>query len=484
MWRGEEYTGRGGGGVNCDGAGASILYNIITNNTVTELTRYMACGAGINAFHYNSDCAIDIIIKGNQIVNNKAIGNNAQGAGVRLRCNAKVLDNNISFNSCEAQTGITNGIGILCLSDPTESVIFDVTFANNTISHNSGIANADYASGGGIFVLLSHASILKNEISYNEISAALSSTAEGAGITLWNASEHTVVDGNFIHHNVAKRGQGRGAGIAIETGNPQIINNVFSSNSVSESAGRGGGIYCRDGGHGIIINNTIVHNDARYGGGLYSENSNPVVINTILWGNSAETSAGIHQSGGSLQVRYSDIQGGWDGEGNSNLDPLFADETFHLSDNSPCIGAGIASYPIDGVDYSCPNMDCEYEPRPNPAGSPPDMGAFESPLGTDIVTQNVAMPSAFSLAQNYPNPFNPSTSIHYDLPKAGHVRLVIYDVLGRRICTLVDRREPAGRLQTSWDGLDERGVPVAGGLYFCRMQAGEFSSVIKMVFVK
>lgn len=85
---------------------------------------------------------------------------------------------------------------------------------------------------------------------------------------------------------------------------------------------------------------------------------------------------------------------------------------------------------------------------------------------------------------NTPNPFNPSTTIVCDLPNAGHVRLFIYDQLGHCIRTLLEEDKPAGRFQVNWDGRDERGMSVAGGVYFCRMQAGEYRSVVKMVLVR
>jgi hypothetical protein len=109
---------------------------------------------------------------------------------------------------------------------------------------------------------------------------------------------------------------------------------------------------------------------------------------------------------------------------------------------------------------------------------------LQNDLLTDINDNADQHLKDFCLMQNYPNPFNPTTDIDYDLPKAGHVRVAIYDALGRRIRTLVDIREQAGRFNISWDGKEERGMPVPGGLYFCHMQAGEFREVIKMLLVR
>ncbi|MBN1465889.1 hypothetical protein JXA02_09020, partial [candidate division KSB1 bacterium] len=488
MWRGEEHTGRGGGGIACDSAGARILFNKIVNNTVTDMTGFVACGGGINAFHFDSTCAFDIIIKGNQILNNKVIGSNAQGAGVRLRCNAKVVDNNISYNSCEAQAGYANGIGILCLSDPTAAEPYHVTFANNTINHNSGSSNTNFASGGGIFVFRTYASILSNEISYNELTALYATNAEGAGISLWSPPEETVIDANTITHNEIKESYGKGAGLYMEAAaNPLVTNNIISFNAVNkENFGDGGGIFCANGSYATFINNTIVHNDAFTGGGIYSDfNSHPVILNTIVLDNQADSDAGIY--GDAVTVAYSDIQGGWDGEGNKNENPQLIETSLNLRYDSPCIGAGILSFEVGGFSYSCPTTDRKSRQRPYPADSNPDMGAHESVLGEPLIDNSEHMdstPLLFSLAQNFPNPFNPTTSIEYSIPKAGHVQLIIYDIIGRHIRTLEDAHKPAGRYQTTWDGADEHALLVAGGVYFCRMRAGEYRSVMKMVLVR
>ena len=103
---------------------------------------------------------------------------------------------------------------------------------------------------------------------------------------------------------------------------------------------------------------------------------------------------------------------------------------------------------------------------------------------TGVARTAESLPADFFLAQNYPNPFNPSTTIEYDLPKASHIQLTIYDMLGRHIKQLVNAQRPAGRYSISWDGTEESGRPVAAGLYFCRMEADGYSDVVKMALVR
>ncbi len=103
---------------------------------------------------------------------------------------------------------------------------------------------------------------------------------------------------------------------------------------------------------------------------------------------------------------------------------------------------------------------------------------------TLVAEQASELPSEFALAQNYPNPFNPSTTIRYALPQPGHVKLVIYDLLGAKIRTLIDGREAAGFKQITWDGLNDRGERVPSGVYVYRIEAGEFVRARKLTVMK
>jgi hypothetical protein len=92
--------------------------------------------------------------------------------------------------------------------------------------------------------------------------------------------------------------------------------------------------------------------------------------------------------------------------------------------------------------------------------------------------------SIFSLAQNYPNPFNPSTEIRYTLPEACHVTLEVFDVSGKRIAVLADERQEAGSKISHWNGTDSNGATVSSGVYFYKLQAGDFVEVKKMILAR
>jgi len=104
--------------------------------------------------------------------------------------------------------------------------------------------------------------------------------------------------------------------------------------------------------------------------------------------------------------------------------------------------------------------------------------------GESGVEAKVGRPAEFQLAQNYPNPFNPTTQISFNLGKTDWVTLTIYNSLGQQVRTLVsDRRQP-GFHMVSWDGCDDRGRPVSGGLYLYRLATADQSLTKAMVFLR
>jgi len=94
------------------------------------------------------------------------------------------------------------------------------------------------------------------------------------------------------------------------------------------------------------------------------------------------------------------------------------------------------------------------------------------------------LPEKYELKQNYPNPFNPFTSIQYDLPEQSQVTLMIYDILGIEIQTLVNTNQDAGYKSVIWDGTDEFGNSVGIGIYLYQIKAGNFSQTKKMLLLQ
>ena len=111
-------------------------------------------------------------------------------------------------------------------------------------------------------------------------------------------------------------------------------------------------------------------------------------------------------------------------------------------------------------------------------------GIFGTQPVTGVLSTSNPVPRAFSLSQNYPNPFNPSTTLQYVVAKAGAVKLVVYDMTGRQVATLVDGAKSAGTYTAVWDGKSSNGLDAASGVYLCRFSASGFASAVKMLLLK
>jgi len=111
-----------------------------------------------------------------------------------------------------------------------------------------------------------------------------------------------------------------------------------------------------------------------------------------------------------------------------------------------------------------------------------DMKLVAAEIPTDVteVSETTAMPLGYALSQNYPNPFNPSTTISYRIVNTGMTKLVIYDLLGRKVATLVDEMKTPGNYDVTWNARS-----YASGVYFCRIELGD-SKVLtqKMMLMK
>jgi len=94
------------------------------------------------------------------------------------------------------------------------------------------------------------------------------------------------------------------------------------------------------------------------------------------------------------------------------------------------------------------------------------------------------VPEIFSLDQNYPNPFNPTTIIQFSIPNSVKVELNIYDIMGKKVRSLINSKYSAGNYESVWDGTNENGLSVSSGIYFYQIKAGNQVAVKKMSFMK
>jgi hypothetical protein len=120
-------------------------------------------------------------------------------------------------------------------------------------------------------------------------------------------------------------------------------------------------------------------------------------------------------------------------------------------------------------------------------------GFFSNPVFIILTAVNEKansdIPSTFQLNQNYPNPFNPVTNIKFSLPKQSSVKIIIYDLLGRRVKTLLDENHSAGYFTVRWSGDNDFNIKVSSGIYFLSFSAiaednNKYTSIKKMILLK
>ena len=106
-------------------------------------------------------------------------------------------------------------------------------------------------------------------------------------------------------------------------------------------------------------------------------------------------------------------------------------------------------------------------------------------IGNSVLSADVALtPKVFALHQNYPNPFNPITTVQYDLPEQSQVEIIIFDIMGREVKTLVNQKQGFGFKSVVWDATNNMSQPVSAGMYLYRISAGDFHQVKKMILLK
>jgi hypothetical protein len=103
---------------------------------------------------------------------------------------------------------------------------------------------------------------------------------------------------------------------------------------------------------------------------------------------------------------------------------------------------------------------------------------------SDVKINEENVSRGFSLMQNYPNPFNGETALQFDLPRTSNVSMVIYNLLGERVKTLIDGSRPAGTNAVVWDGTDQRGKPVSSGMYFYRLSTENYTRTKRLFYLK
>lgn len=332
------------------------------NNTIINGSRPTNPDSGSTVYFVSGEDTNSVLTgftitggKGTKVIS--GIYNDMDGGGIFIwNSGAKIEKNKITNNHIATDGDIyAGGAGICGLSRMRNLVI-----RGNEISNNSATVSGSTQAFSTAIVTTEATCIFENNYIHSNILSAPNGSAFAAGLMIdgWDLQVgNYIVRNNIIRNNKFNTNNGGGGGVVIQNCSPIFSNNIIFGNEATLWGG--GGIWVVHyrfaanvvAPNPLLINNTIINNSTTgIGSGILvsGTESNAVVRNIILWGNSGVPIA--TESGASIKVRYSDVQGGYNGVGNIDADPVFVNSgngDFQLQAGSPCIDAGDPNSPLD-----------------------------------------------------------------------------------------------------------------------------------------
>ncbi len=268
-----------------------------------------------------------------------------------------------------------------------------------------------------------------------------------------------------IRHNVGDHGA---ALFCVHGSAPELTGCLITDNHAFDG---GAAVFCVDAyprltGCTIADNHDVNPEMFTEAAAVQTYYGKPRLLGSVLWGNTTNyfEPAQTWQTK-AYATTWTDVEGGHDGQGNLDADPLFTgdlDHPYALAPGSPCLDKG----PADAAAW--PATDLAGHARVQ--NGRVDMGAYEFAVATDVA--GTGAPAPF-LAPPRPNPCNPRTTVVFTLPTNAPVSLGVFDLRGRRVASLLGGVVVAGRHEVSWDGRDDAGVPAPSGTYLCRLLVGD-----------
>jgi hypothetical protein len=373
------YTGAGNKDLNFNGKAITVQSENGPENTIID------CGGSGRGFDFHSGEDNDSILSGFTITNGYG---DPGGGGIRIGSSS-----NPSINNCiiEDNAAWMFGGGIQIYN--SSPILSDCTIRNN----NAGLW------GGGMSI---HADIGPSTIGQSNPtilnSKIIGNSADSRGGGIYSVNSSTDITNSVISNNIVTSGGAStdgGGGIYITDTTLNNSSTITNSIIANNSASYGGGIRIQSNTSNLtIVNSTIANNSAETaGGGIYANNrydSFTKLTNSIIWGSGPEEIF-VDSYSSNVNITYSTIRGGWPGDGNIDLYPIFVDhinDDFHLTNFSPCINAG----KVEGA----PGDDLDGNLRPIPYGSNPDMGAYENNLAVPEIPTPEDMLNIFGMELN------------------------------------------------------------------------------------
>jgi hypothetical protein len=478
---------RQGGGVICLASGAKVCHNIFKGNVIGGSPFCFGGGmvTGPPGF------PVPVVIENNVFKKNEVYGiYSAGGGGLDNYLPGRITNNKFLNNyvHCSMGTASGGGMGVSNLRDP--SALPMIVYGNEVTHNKTECTPLDTigAISAGMQIYGFNITVSNNIIKHNEVICP-TDYSYGAGAVLDFPDDRVMLKNNIISNNYFSGGGGcLGGGVAIWDGDAKLYNNVISHNMATYGAG----IYVVNDAtvsEPEIMNNTLTKNEATVaGGGIYYDRSEVTLMNSIVWGNHAPEGPQISNYMGSIDVSYSDIQGGWTGTGNINQNPKMWPFVYLLRWNSPCIDAGNPDPMFN--DPESP-WHSGYAMFPSRGFVRNDMGAYGGPAAIDWYSflgkasfddEEIAISTPVSSEikiDNYPNPFNPQTIIQLVIPNDGFVSLKIYNILGQVVATLVSDNLSAGNYDYVWNASN-----FASGIYIYRLETNGLVINKKMLLLK
>ncbi|MCB2222357.1 MAG: right-handed parallel beta-helix repeat-containing protein [Bacteroidetes bacterium] len=462
--------------LNAEGNGAVLIIDHASGINISDLTvtggsdngiSVSACDPVLQNITISNNNGIGIYCdQSNPVIENVFISGNTGGLMCINNSNPDMLNTTIYGNgygiACEnasnpylynAEISGNNGRGVLCSSNSNPFL------ENVLITGNKG----------GIYCSQSSPTLINVTISENTVNGFWSSGGYGGGIYCEDHSSPLLENVIISDNSVTKSWQGTGGfggGVYCKDSCDLVLKNVLFSGNSAEYTGGGMAcwIYCNP----LLINVTMTNNTAgSTGGAFYSYiSSNPVIVNAIFWDDLPNEVFATY-----ITINYSDIQGGWEGEGNIEEDPLFmgfGDYPYALSDESPCINTGTP----DTTGLNLPELDLAGNPRFY--GGRIDMGAYENQNMSTFVNQFVSDEDFEFHCQ--PNPFSDELTITYVLPELAHTKIEIYNSAGGVVKVVSNNLQPEGKHVCHLKTDD-----LPAGVYFCKVKTNERKQTKKII---
>ena len=437
-------------------AGAIYVWQgslMLKNVSLTGNSAYS--GGGVNA-----DWS-QLVLEQSQFVTNSAV----EGGGMHIfNCHLFMDSCSMDGNTALELSG--------AIDYAVDTLVFDSLFVC-TLVGTQIINNHSGNTAGGMSIQQTRTEQPLLNLKIDKCLIADNTAHHIGGFRIMRCLEPLVLSNSIIRGNIVEAWTAGGSISNQSRGH--IYNCLFYDNhaaTVNAGATSGGFGISNLGTMADVNHCTFVGNSAGIGGGIQVyRGGNAIVSNSIFRENYPEQlalSSVVDSLPCKLTLNYNDIQYGLDsikvtdtvstviyGEGNMDEDPLFVDTgqaDFHLMNTSPAIGAAMEAIEVEGVWYHSPPFDIEGNPRPNPAGSQPDLGIFESekawPVGFDEYLQD--NPGGFDI-RTYPNPFRQWNTFELSLPEQSHVTLEIFNLLGEYIQVIESRNWEPGVHRVIWN---------------------------------